>query len=855
MLPSSHKRPRRQSFAQSLAVYGSRALYQARRWWSENRRRVGLLALPGILLPAIFGVLLGTLGNKTAPALVAGTCTPPSYGDAGQYASLQPALQFLSNIYCNIWGSHDFGPPAAALGTEGPVANEHYLWKAVAIGGGGYITGSSWDRHRQTYIIRTDVHGGYRWDRKRDQWLPLATAASMPESYRTQAGIEGGAYEVAVAPGDSHRAYMAIKDRVFRSDDGGENWIDPGAQAPFPVSLNANGPYRFYGPMLAVDPSNADVVLFGIPKLGLWASRDAGQSWTQIASVPPSPMIGDNRTNYPGIPIWFEPDAKPGQPRRVLAAVAGSGLFVADARTLDFKPVGGPPFIRQASFSRDGSLLVADSISQSVAIWRGGRWLTNISGGLPKGRFASIAADPRANRYYAISEGGDAWCSDDLGRNWRAVLRRARAGQGEPPWLRITDRSYFSVASLAFDPVQPSRLWFNTGVGVFLADLTQGCSDLHLVSQSRGIEEMVANDVIQPIGGAPLFAAWDFGIHLKHQLDRFSSTYGPRERMLIAAQALDWSPSNPAFIVTNATDTRMECCSEDGDSVLAGFSLDGGMTWQKFAHLPQPPGTRADDPWRMSFGTIAVAANDTNNIIWAPAFNRSPFYTKDRGRSWHRVALPGEVLPLTGSFSELYLARKSLIADRVLPNSFYLMHSGTDRNAALTGLWRTTDGGASWSRRFMGEIAPNSQFAAKLRAVPGKAEHLFFTSAVHDGDATLRRSTDGGATWDKVPGIDRADDIAFGKAAKGSTYPTIFVSALHEGRYGIWRSIDDAMTWHMVAAFPLGRLDRVKVMEGDKDVFGRIYIGFMGSGWLYGEPAPCTPRPPLDPIADCAIVQ
>jgi photosystem II stability/assembly factor-like uncharacterized protein len=172
--------------------------------------------------------------------------------------------------------------------------------------------------------------------------------------------------------------------------------------------------------------------------------------------------------------------------------------------------------------------------------------------------------------------------------------------------------------------------------------------------------------------------------------------------VLIAAQQLDWTPAQPGFVVTNASDTRTDCCSEDGDAVLAGYSEDGGKTWSKFATLPRPPGTALSDPWRMAFGTIAVAADDARNIVWAPTHNRSPFYTTDMGRNWRRVVLPGERLPNTGSHADYYFHRKTLAADKVLAKTFYLVHSGDGLNPGLAGLWVTRDGGVDWSRVYKG---------------------------------------------------------------------------------------------------------------------------------------------------------
>ncbi|BBD99708.1 hypothetical protein SAMIE_1032090 [Sphingobium amiense] len=807
-----------------------------------------LAALAALLILTVIGIQ--RIASRTPSALTAGECATPDLGPLSQRVMLQPLMRIVRNARCALAGSIALQVPPAAAQSSGPVEGETYLWAPVAIGGGGFINGSAWDAKGVTQVARSDVHGAYRWNAQHDRWELLTTAQSMPPAYRQQAGATFGVFEIAVAPSDPHRLYMAADTRIFRSDDAGQHWTATGNN-DFPGPLDANGPYRNHASSLAVAPDDPDFVAFGSPQRGLSFSRDGGARWQPATGLPPARTSGKANDTPPALILWF------GRGRadrgRLWAAVPGSGVFIADPRTMRFSAVGGPRQGRQFAQGRDGSLYIIDSQAQALSIWRDGRWASP-GPSAPNAPFAGIAADPFANRLYLMDEGGRAWCSTDGGRAWMGVNRTSAPGEREPAWLRIANSSYFAVGSIAFDPARKGRLWVNAGTGPYFADLKDGCGPLTLISQVRGIEETVANDAIQPPGGPPLFAMWDFGIHVKSRLDRFSSTYGPKERMIIAAQALDWSPADPRFIVTNASDTRTGCCAEDGDSVLAGYSLDGGINWSRFPALPQPPGTRADDPWRMAFGTIAVAANDTRSIVWVPAFNRSPFYTRDRGKSWQRVVLPGERGPNTGSFSAFHLARRSLAADRVLPDTFYLLHSGDAPNEALAGLWRSTDGGQTWDRRFYGEVAPGSAYAAKLRAVPGQAGHLFFTSAVHQGDARLRRSTDGGSSWQVVPGIDRADDIAFGKAASGSSYPTIFLSALKDGRYGIWRSTDNAASWQRIAAFPLGRLDRIKVMEGDKDVFGRVYLGFVGSGWVYGEPAACTPPDDRDEN-DCAKVR
>lgn len=786
--------------------------------------------------------------------------------------ALLAMVSFLSFALVGLWslgwidgsgtaGAHPSPPPAASTAGQ-PVADERYLWRPVAIGAGGFITGISFDDRGITRVARTDVHGAYIWRPENDRWELLVTAASMPEEDRRQDGMNEGVYEIVVAPSDPDRLYMAVKGRVYHSSDRGAHWQRGEDAAPFPVTLSPNGPFRFHGPFLAVDPANPDLVLFATPENGVWRTGDGGLHWTQASGLPagadlrPAPGVQTS-----GASLWFERAAGGRATGRIWAAVPGRGVFVSADHGGQFMPLAtsetGPLTIRRGVFAPDGTFFGVDDEGKALWRYRRGHWdnLNDLSDLGPR-PYAAIAANPRDGTLYLFDEGGRAWRSTNGGDSWWRVLRKVSVGKGDPPWLRVADAGYFATGMAAFDPAVADRLWIAAGTGVFRAQAPAVAISIDIESDTRGIEELVANDVVQPTGQSPLFAAWDFGIHVKDDLNSFSTSYGPRERVLIAAQQLAWSKANPAEIVTNASDTRMGCCSEDGQSVLAGYSLDGGRTWDRFGSLPTPPGTQPGDPWRMSFGMIAVAADDSANIVWAPSFNRSPFYTKDRGKSWSRVVLPGEHLPNTGSHSAYHFQRKTLAADRVLPGVFYMVHSGDGANSRLRGLWRTKDGGAHWEKMFSGEIAPMSQFAAKLRAVPGKGGHLFFTSGVANGDDTrLRRSDDGGRSWTALDDVNHVDDIAFGKAPKGSDDATIFISGRVKGDYGIWRSVDDAKSWHRIAGFPLGRLDQVTVLGADPDVFGRVYIGYMGSGWLYGEPAPCDPDGRPDAERQCVPVE
>lgn len=744
---------------------------------------------------------------------------------------------------------------ASAPAPSGPVDKENYRWKPVAIGGGGFVTGQSIDRSGDTHVVRTDVYGAYIWQPSVDRWVQLVTSRTMPEADRAHASMQGGVYEIAVAPSDGKRIYMVAKGMLYRSDDRGAHFVR--AWAGDPIRADANSAFRMSGPYIAVAPDDPDLVLVGTPEQGLWRSADAGKTWGVVDSVPPSADLRPKKDGVqaPGAVIWFSPKGQ------IWAMAAGHGLYLSQDRGKSFRAAFGnspvqPRFLQHGVFLNDGKFLGTDPESRKLWLGDGKGWQDIAPRVDSKPRaFGAVVVDD--STIYLFDLNGRGYRSGDDGATWHRISRRLVSEKGDAPWLAKTGDQYFGLSTILLDPKHPHRLLGSTGIGFFYADPTPLGPQLTWTGRSRGIEELVTNDIAQPPGGAPLFAAWDFGIHRKPDLDAYSTSWGPEPRSLIAAQQLAWGMSDPKFIVTNASDTRMGCCSEDGKSILAGYSADGGQSWSRFATLPVPPGTKADDPWAMSFGTIAVAAGDTSTILWAPAFNRAAFRTADRGQTWQRIVLPGEIGPRTGSFPLFYYSRRTMVADRVLARRFYWYHAGEAPNAALHGLWRTDDGGRSWIQAFKGPVLPFDHASTKLRAVPGHAGHLFMSASMQtNGDTRLRRSVDGGTSWVSLDTVDQVDDIAFGKAASGSSYPAIYISGRVDGQYGIWRSIDDTRSWRRLADFPMGRLDQVANIGADPDRFGRVYVGYVGSGWVYGEPATCEVASPSDgDVAECVAVR
>jgi hypothetical protein len=718
----------------------------------------------------------------------------------------------------------DLGMPMSDAGTVPTDAPT--VFEVLPVGAGGWLTGIDIHPSGTPRLVRTDTYGAWRWDT--DRWTQVVSATSMPASEVALEASNGGVHEIVSAPSDANTVYMAFRGRVFVSTDQARRWQ---RTAFAPVAMDGNDAWRQSGDKIAVDPLNRDVVFVGTSQDGLWRSTNRGMAWERVASVPAGmnvAMSGDTRG--PGITglIFHRRGPTAGGRTQVLYASSwGNGIYRSTDGGQTFALVGGTNAPRGAwrnAIANDGTLWVVNDVG--VFKLSGSTW-TNVS---PQSRaYDSVVVDPTDSaRAYVFEQGGTPQRTTTGGREWTR-LTLTRTAVGDVPWHAFTEESYMSVGEVVLNPTNTNELFFAQGIGVWRGAISNTATNIEWRAESRGIEQLVANDIVHAPGGTPVVAAWDRAI-FRIAPSGYPERHMPTERFN-SAWTLDWTPAQRGFLVANVSDHRY-CCESDGLSSQAGYSTDDGRTWTPFATQPGPAASA------FGFGNLVVAAGSTDNLVWMPSSNRTPRYTLDRGRSWLPVTLPGIPGTDTGSHFALFLNRHVLVADKVAPATFYLAHSG-GMDGVGAGLLRSTDGGRTWQRRFNGELTPFAVFNAQLEVDPRREGVLFFTPGALDGiDGPLRRSDDGGMTWRDVRGVTRVFAIAFGKSITPSSVSTMFIAGKVDGVYGIWRSTDDAMTWRNLTTWPTDSLDLVRTLEGDKDVFGTVYIGFNGSGFAVGRVRP-----------------
>jgi hypothetical protein len=701
-------------------------------------------------------------------------------------------------------------------------------WQALPIGAGGFLSGMS-IAHDNTMVVRTDTYGAYIWNG--NQWQQLVTAASMPAAFVANAQLYNyGVFDIQVASSNSSVMYMVYPVDaktypplvgVYKSTDRGATWTQT-SFAPLSETTLSQGPYRTWGQKMAIDPTNPNVVYFGTGANGLFVTKDGGNTWSSVSGVPAASPDGSG--NYPGITgILFDP----GNTNNIFAASNGNGVYESTNGGASWSKLsGGPSNVRLAAISSNGTYFAIDA-SNNLWVDTNGTWTEPlVSSGIG---VAGVAVDPFNPSHVVVTQySGQLNESFNSGNSW--------SGWSDNTWgkpnLVANDIPYQAVFGtdangLAFDQVIPGKLYINGDRSFWTTTLSGNITTSTVptwTDQGIGIEQLVANEILlSPVANSrPLAASWDTAL-IAPNGSTYASSFGPvQDANVVAGWSIDYASSNPNFIVLLADGGYA------GGPQRSSYSTDDGQTWTPLPSIP--PGG--------SFGGN-IAASTPNNIIFAGAGNQ-PYYTLDGGNSWNPITLPGvsSWSNFVGAFSDT----RVITADRVLSNTFYLLDRGV-------GIFKTTNGGVSWTlvNTSVNTLAPSYVLGSpKLESTPGQAGDLWLATGPtgNAGDqgryGSLLHSTDGGSTWTAISNVTEPYAIGFGAPAPGQSYPSIYMAGWVNSVYGVWQSINDAQSWTQIGTWPNGSLDQIKTISGDPNVFGKVYVGFAGSGYAVLSAADTT---------------
>jgi hypothetical protein len=775
---------------------------------------------------------------------------------------------------------------AAPLSAQTTDESSQWRWRNVPMRGMGFVTGIVIHPLPPHHLyIKTDVGGVYRFDRNQERWLPLMDA--FPLSEAPALDIDG----FAVAPSLPNVMVMLSPRRhptdldvwggkdhygeVWRTLDAGATWTPLGLLEQR-VRVAGNGEYRgFTGERVAVDPRAPERVLVASRINGGWR-RESDGVWSAMSGLPSvTPWVnpGDPNdlsygSNTPGHTfVVFDPTSAAlpdGSTSIVYLGDHASGVHRSTdgGRTWSAMP-GSPQYAARAAVAKDGVLYVS-TLRQAVGPDAGlpeiggiHRFTPGAGGGVwadvtPRSQFnpnapdvrpyAGVSPHPlRANWLVAAVSGGhDKFVSFNRGANWTRISDLPLLDQPAyfpPP----TPQNYTTFvgdwgnAVVAFDPARPRSVWCQNGFGVIRTDnvFTAQPSWRWIMNN---LEELVMHTVLTPPvpfsqGGADLLSACMDMMGFRHERNDAEPTARIGQPLLIGqAQGLAYSGGQPDHAAFVGWDTWQPWNS------LTGRSSDNGRTWTPFADTS--PGIA---------GRIAVSASNPLNLVWEPSQWRQLKVSFDGGASWQgAVDLDATFDPNNPNWQSVGAAwhvsnpwwqGAHLIADRVIGSRFYRFTWGQ--------WWSSSDGGLTWERGFtswaLGDQAPPA-FSVNSRLVPHptRGGEVWIAAVPNLGTepSALFRTTDGGASVQRIASVRFATHVAFGKSPS-ATSPAIYMVGtpldVPPNMIGVYRSLDEGATWTRLSDPSERTFQRAAAMDGDMRVEGRVYVAMSGRGIFVGE--------------------
>jgi hypothetical protein len=733
----------------------------------------------------------------------------------------------------------------------------------------------------------TDIGGAYRWNNVTGgdtQWVPLndfigAFDSGFDLAVQSLAIDPNDTTRLYLAIGAYTESY-GHNGAILASSDMGKTFT----AVPLSIKLGGNDNGRNDGDRLVVDPNNGRHLYLGTFINGLYESLDQAATWNQVASFPITGVTTNSEDPEAG--VIFEQfvaasgTVANGNTKTVYYGVSSptKGVYVSNDGGVTFASVPGQPTgyypNAEALDTVNNILYVTYALNSGCTsncdnagpgspnagqVWSyklptssvpNGVW-TNItppettpSGGAYG--WNSVVVDPNhsnvvmvmtLNKYYP-DPGDDIFRSTDSGATWFNIGSTEVRDISLAPWMAPFEPGNW-LNHLVVDPFDSNHAMYGNGQNIWATNDLESADGVatntstsvhgnvtHWFIGAQGLEETDITQLVSPPSGpAHLFSEMgDLGGFTHTDLDVSPTTGQQHPPLFTTGTSTDFAQNNPLLVVRVGRDSNTAgTFNQPADSLVGGYSTDGGVTWTQFAN--NPTGVVNGQ------GTIAISA-DGATIVWMPGDSGlAAQYSTDKGTTWTAATGPTQVPTQYGNLPLL------VAADRFNAKKFYLFDT-TDNNGS-TPVYISTDSGHTFTS------ASNPTNYDTGFAVSPKAEgDLWFY-----GYNGLYHSTDSGATITQISGVDQAFGIGFGAPAPGASTPAIYfighvstdtvcvpstTTPFTVQTQCVYRSVDGGTTFVLINDFA-HQYGSFSVLTGDPRVYGRVYLGTAGRGIIEAD--------------------
>ncbi len=388
------------------------------------------------------------------------------------------------------------------------------------------------------------------------------------------------------------------------------------------------------------------------------------------------------------------------------------------------------------------------------------------------GRVTALAVVPGGLTVYLGSANGGLFRSNDAGVNWTSIFDGEFA---------------FSIGALALDPTDPNTVYCGTGE---------------------------ANSAVDTYDGSGLYRTTDGGTSWQY--------VGLEETRRIARVAID--PWNSDRIFVAAMGTQFSTDAQRG----LYRSEDGGLNWSQVLFVNDSTGcadvvVNPAHPETVYCSTWERVRRPTYRRAFGP--DCGIWRSIDHGATWMRLT---NGLPAPGD----NVGRIALAIAPSRPSTVYAqIITGTIGGYSGRGMYRTTDGGATWTRRdisgFTGIFGGFGWYFGDMAVDPTNPDKIYALGQV------LVRSTDGGVNFTGIQGNAHVDHHAMW--IDPSNPNRIYLG--NDG--GFWSTTVGGTTWTQaltldITQFYAGAIDAsnpARLMGGTQDNSTPMTTG-SPSGWF-----------------------
>jgi photosystem II stability/assembly factor-like uncharacterized protein len=258
--------------------------------------------------------------------------------------------------------------------------------------------------------------------------------------------------------------------------------------------------------------------------------------------------------------------------------------------------------------------------------------------------------------------------------------------------------------------------------------------------------------------------------------------------------ALEVAPSDPNVIYAGSGEGLQRPDLSVGNGVYK--STDAGKTW---THIG------LDDAQQIA--ELAIDPRDANKVLvavvghpYGPSEQRGIFRTTDGGQTWQKVL----------SKDDGYTGGGSVEIDPSNPDVAYASlwdsvsgpwEDGNEYNGPNSGLYKSTDGGATWTQLTNG--LPDGIIQIHTAIAPSNTSRIFAAIAVGRG-VDIYRSDDAGASWTKITDDRRPEGRIGGGDLSVLRVDPKNPDIVYSTSTVTWKSTDGGKTWNALKGAPGG---------------------------------------------------